>query len=138
MAGAHGRIGDSGEFSSEQPVRRRRFMDSIARVTPGKISMSACAVGSARATLAVAVRYGGHRLVSGSRGRPRVPVYNHRSHHGPLAGAMATVFAMSLLHRTVLDRWEAHRRRSGRRPSGWWPWPRVDHLAGPRRHHRMP
>lgn len=30
----------------------------------------------------------------------------HRSHHGPLAEAMATVFAMSLLHRRVLDRWE--------------------------------
>jgi acyl-CoA oxidase len=70
--------------------------------------MSAGAVGSARATLAVAVRYGGHRLVSGSRGTQPAPVYAHRTHHGPLAGAMATVFAMSLLHRRVLDRWETH------------------------------
>lgn len=106
LGGEHGRIGDDGEFSSVLPNRRRRLLTSIARVTVGKISMSACAVGSARAALAVAVRYGGHRLISGTRTTERVRVIAHRSHHGPLAEAMATVFAMSLLHRKALDRWE--------------------------------
>ncbi|MER8091497.1 acyl-CoA dehydrogenase [Streptomyces sp. NPDC094048] len=107
LGGDHGRIGADGEFSSAVGNRRRRLLTSIGRVTSGKISMSACAVGSARATLAVAVRYGGHRYISGPRGSRRVPVIAHRSHHGPLARAMATVFAMSLLHRRALDRWEA-------------------------------
>ncbi|XMN11614.1 acyl-CoA dehydrogenase [Streptomyces griseobrunneus] len=107
LAGEQGRIGEDGRFTSELANRRRRFLLSIGRVTPGKLSMSACAVGSARVTLAIAVRYAGHRLVSGSRGAQRVPVYAHRTHHGPLAGAMATVFAMSLLHRRALDRWES-------------------------------
>ncbi len=107
LAGEQGRIGADGRFTSELANRRRRFLLSIGRVTPGKLSMSACAVGSARVTLALAIRYAGHRLVSGSRGSCRVPVYAHRSHHGPLAGAMATVFAMSLLHRRALDRWES-------------------------------
>ncbi|MEU8443335.1 acyl-CoA dehydrogenase [Streptomyces microflavus] len=107
LAGGQGRIGEDGRFTSELANRRRRFLLSIGRVTPGKLSMSACAVGSARVTLAIAVRYAGHRLVSGSRGAQRVPVYAHRTHHGPLAGAMATVFAMSLLHRRALDRWES-------------------------------
>ncbi|MEW1612922.1 MULTISPECIES: acyl-CoA dehydrogenase [unclassified Streptomyces] len=107
LAGEHGRIGEDGRFTSELANRRRRFLLSIGRVTPGKLSMSACAVGSARVTLALAIRYAGHRLVSGSRAGRRVPVYAHRTHHGPLAGAMATVFAMSLLHRRVLDRWES-------------------------------
>ncbi|MYT93431.1 acyl-CoA oxidase [Streptomyces sp. SID8359] len=107
LAGEQGRIGADGRFTSRLANRRRRFLLSIGRVTPGKLSMSACAVGSARVTLAIAIRYAGHRLVSGARGAGRVPVYAHRSHHGPLAGAMATVFAMSLLHRRALDRWES-------------------------------
>ncbi|MEI7032265.1 acyl-CoA dehydrogenase [Streptomyces pratensis] len=107
LAGQQGRIGDDGRFTSELTNRRRRFLASIGRVTPGKLSMSAGAVGSARVALAIAVRYAGHRLISGSRASQRVPVYAHRTHHGPLAEAMATVFAMSLLHRRALDRWEA-------------------------------
>ncbi|WP_032766031.1 acyl-CoA dehydrogenase [Streptomyces sp. CNS654] len=107
LAGEHGRIGDGGRFHSEVPNRRRRFLASISRVTPGKLSMSACAVGSARVTLAIAVRYAGHRMISGSRAARRIPVYAHRTHHGPLAGAMATVYAMSLLHRRALDAWES-------------------------------
>ncbi|MYY05680.1 MULTISPECIES: acyl-CoA dehydrogenase [unclassified Streptomyces] len=107
LAGPQGRIDDDGVFRSATEGRRRRFLASIARVVTGRICMSASAVGSARATLAVAVRYGGHRYVSAGRRSPRVPVIAHRSHHGPLAEAMATVFAMSLLHRRVLDRWEA-------------------------------
>ncbi|MEU6633409.1 acyl-CoA dehydrogenase [Streptomyces parvus] len=107
LAGEHGRIGDDGRFHSDVPNRRRRFLASIGRVTPGKLSMSACAVGSARVTLAIAVRYAGHRMISGSRAAPRIPVYAHRTHHGPLAGAMATVYAMSLLHRRALDAWES-------------------------------
>ncbi|MGW0960861.1 acyl-CoA dehydrogenase family protein [Streptomyces gelaticus] len=106
LGGDHGRIGADGEFSSAVDNRRRRFLASIGRVTSGKISMTACAVGCARATLAVAVRYGGHRHISGPRGSQQVPVIAHRSHHGPLASATATVFAMSLLHRRALDRWE--------------------------------
>ncbi|CAM5287834.1 Acyl-CoA dehydrogenase OS=Streptomyces microflavus OX=1919 GN=Smic_01800 PE=3 SV=1 [Streptomyces microflavus] len=74
LAGEQGRIGEDGRFTSELANRRRRFLLSIGRVTPGKLSMSACAVGSARVTLAIAVRYAGHRLVSGSRGAQRVPV----------------------------------------------------------------
>ncbi|MFF9687874.1 acyl-CoA dehydrogenase [Streptomyces sp. NPDC014623] len=114
-----GEEGDSpGEFRTGPGDRRRRFLTSIGRVTPGRISMSACAAGSARATLAVAVRYGGHRLISGGRGKPLVPVNAHRSHHGPLASAMATVFAMSLLYRRAQERWEACTDAGGRTEAG--------------------
>ncbi|MFD6531713.1 acyl-CoA dehydrogenase [Streptomyces sp. NPDC060184] len=107
LTGAQGHVGDGGEFGSALPSRRRRLLVSLARVTPGKLAMSACAVGSARVALAVAVRYAGHRTVAGPRGTGPVAVYAHRTHHGPLAEALAMVFAMSLLHRRALDRWEA-------------------------------
>ncbi|MFE7749686.1 acyl-CoA dehydrogenase [Streptomyces sp. NPDC057428] len=106
--------GTRGEFRTEPGDRRRRFLTSIGRVTPGRVALSACAAGSARATLAVAVRYGGHRFISGSRGARPVPVDAHRTHHGPLASAMATVFAMTLLHRRAHDRWEACTDETGR------------------------
>ncbi len=107
LGGRQGRIDDDGVFRSGTAGRRRRFLASIGRVTTGRICMSASAIGSARATLAIAVRYSGHRYVSGGRALPPLAVIAHRSHHGPLAGAMATVFAMSLLHRRALGRWEA-------------------------------
>ncbi|WP_245703205.1 acyl-CoA dehydrogenase [Streptomyces lushanensis] len=108
LGGAQGRLGADGVFISEQSNRRRRFLTSIGRVTTGKLSMSAGALGGARVALALAVRYGGHRLISGARAADRVPVFAHRSHHGPLVSALATVYAMSLLHRAALDAWVAH------------------------------
>ncbi|MEV0786540.1 acyl-CoA dehydrogenase [Streptomyces sp. NPDC050423] len=107
LGGVQGQVGEDGVFRSGTAGRRRRFLASIARVTTGRICMSASAVGGARTSLAIAVRYSGHRYVSGGRTLPPLAVIAHRSHHGPLAGAMATVFAMSLLHRRALDRWEA-------------------------------
>ncbi|MEE4495672.1 acyl-CoA dehydrogenase family protein [Streptomyces sp. BE230] len=131
LKGAQGRVGDDGVFRSDTEGHRRRFLASIGRVTTGRICMSASAVGTARVTLAVAVRYGGHRFVSGGRSAPPVPVIAHRSHHGPLAEAMATVFAMSLLHRRVLERWEQAAARPAEREAaerlvdiakGWITW----------------
>ncbi|WP_329225503.1 MULTISPECIES: acyl-CoA dehydrogenase [unclassified Streptomyces] len=114
LLGSGEESGDQGEFRTGPGDRRRRFLTSIGRVTPGRVSMSACAAGSARAALAVAVRYGGHRLISGTRGAPPVPVDAHRTHHGPLASAMATVFAMTLLYRRTQERWEARTDEDGR------------------------
>ncbi|MFE3739977.1 acyl-CoA dehydrogenase [Streptomyces sp. NPDC059134] len=110
LGGVRGRLGQvtgDGAFSSAERNRRRRLLVSIGRVNAGKLSMSAGALGGARVALALAVRYGGHRLITGPRASERVPVLAHRSHHGPLTGGLATVFAMTLLHRTVVDAWEA-------------------------------
>ncbi|SCD90573.1 Acyl-coenzyme A oxidase [Streptomyces sp. BpilaLS-43] len=106
LLGTHDGSGAQKDPGRMRAERRRHFLASIGRVVPGRVSMSACAAGSARAALAVAVRYGGHRTISGARGTRQVPVNAHRTHHGPLASALATVFAMSLLHRRALDRWE--------------------------------
>lgn len=127
LAGPQGRIGDDGVFSSAMGNRRRRLLVSMGRVTSGKLFMSACALGSARAVLAVAVRYGGHRYIAGPRGSERVPVLAHRTHHGPLAEAMSTVFAMSLLHRRALARRESGQDREGTErliavAKGWITW----------------
>ncbi|MDX3119064.1 acyl-CoA dehydrogenase [Streptomyces scabiei] len=108
LQGEHGRLDAEGAFTSSLGNRRKRFLTSIARVTAGKLCMSAAAVGASRAALAIAVRYGDQRLVSGSRPGRRVPVNSHRTHHGRLLQAVATTYAMTLLHRSLTAEWARH------------------------------
>lgn len=109
LESAHGRLDPEGRLHSSLGNRRKRFLRSIGRVTMGKLCMSAAAVGATRAALAIAVRYGGHRRVSGPRAGDRIPVNAHRSHHGPLLKGLATAYAMTFLHRSALARWAADR-----------------------------
>ncbi|MFH9402196.1 acyl-CoA dehydrogenase [Streptomyces sp. NPDC017638] len=100
----HGRISADGTLHSVLGNRRKRFLRAIGRVTMGKLCMSGAAVGASRAALAVAVRYGEHRLVSGPRAGQRIPVNAYRSHHGRLLRSVATAYAMTFLHRSVVSR----------------------------------
>lgn len=104
----HGRLGGDGTLSSTLGNRRKRFLRSIGRVTVGKLCMSGAAVGASRAALAIAVRYGEHRHVSGPRAGERIAVNAYRTHHSRLLGALSTAYAMTFLHRSVLSRWGGH------------------------------
>ncbi|MFE1885970.1 acyl-CoA dehydrogenase family protein, partial [Streptomyces diastatochromogenes] len=103
----HGYLDADGRFHSDLGNRRKRFLQSIGRVTMGKLCMSGAAVGATRAALSIAVRYGDHRQVSGPRAGQRIPVNAHRSHHGRLLKGLASAYAMTFLHRSVLARWDA-------------------------------
>ncbi|MEU5536910.1 acyl-CoA dehydrogenase [Streptomyces sp. NPDC020362] len=117
LESAHGRLDADGRLHSSLGNRRKRFLQSIGRVTMGKLCMSGAAVGATRAALAIAVRYGDQRQVSGPRAGQRIPVNAHRSHHGRLLKGLATAYAMTFLHRSVLAQWaEQHAGRdTGRR-----------------------
>ena len=104
LAGDHGRLAEDGTFSSSVDKHRLRFLRSIDRVTPGKLSMSAGAVGLTRTALTVAVRYAHTRQTSGLKGQS-VSLFEHASHRARLLDALADTYAMTLLHRTVLNRW---------------------------------
>ncbi|MET9819697.1 acyl-CoA dehydrogenase [Streptomyces sp. NPDC006355] len=104
----HGRLGADGTFTSTLGSQRKRFLQSIDRVTTGKLCMSAGTLGMARASLVIAVRHAHSRQISGPRRGLRVPLMAHRSHHGRLLHALALAYAMSFLHRSVLARWVGH------------------------------
>ncbi|CAL9667498.1 acyl-CoA dehydrogenase family protein [Streptomyces sp. enrichment culture] len=104
----HGRLDHTGTLTSTLGNPRKRFLHSINRVTTGKLCMSAAAVGATRAALAIAVRHGQHRHVSGPRPGQRIPLNTHRTHHGRLLTALATAYGMTFLHRTATDRWARH------------------------------
>ncbi len=105
LEGDHGRLTAGGDFTGSVDKHRLRFLKSIGRVTEGKLCMSGCSVGPARAAVAIAVRYAHSRHTTGLGMRPTVPLFEHRSHHARLLDALATVYATTLLHRTVLRRW---------------------------------
>ncbi|MFJ6382677.1 acyl-CoA dehydrogenase [Kitasatospora sp. NPDC092039] len=72
--------------------------------------MSASALGATRAALAIAIRYAHHREVTGARPDRKVPLWAHRTHHGPLLEGLATAYAMTALHRATVTRWAEHDR----------------------------
>ncbi|MFI9649034.1 acyl-CoA dehydrogenase [Streptomyces sp. NPDC052040] len=104
----HGRLDRDGTLTSSLGNKRKRLLRSINRVTMGKLCMSAGTLGMARAALAIAVRYSENRLISGPRAGERIPLAAHRSHHGRLLDGLATAYAMTFLHRAVVDRFAAH------------------------------
>ncbi|MEU7650227.1 acyl-CoA dehydrogenase family protein [Streptomyces huasconensis] len=104
----HGRLTPDGRVYSDVGNRRKRFLRSIARVTTGKLCMSAAATGVSRTALAIAVRFAYNRHISGPKAGTRIPLAAHRSHHGRLLYAVATTYAMTFLHRTAVSRWAEH------------------------------
>ncbi|WP_078869441.1 acyl-CoA dehydrogenase [Streptomyces sp. NRRL B-1347] len=104
----HGRLTPEGQLRSDLGNRRKRFLHSIARVTTGKLCMSAAAIGVSRTSLAIATRFAYNRHISGPKAGTRVPLAAHRSHHGRLLCATATTYAMTFLHRATVARWVEH------------------------------
>ncbi|MDI3423706.1 acyl-CoA dehydrogenase family protein [Streptomyces luteolus] len=105
LEGRHGELHPDGTLTSNLGNRRKRVLHSIQRVTAGKLSMSAAAVGASRAALTIAVRYAHARRTSGPRAGQTVPLAAHRSHIGRLLYRLTTAYAMTFLHRETVTRW---------------------------------
>ncbi|WP_240103306.1 acyl-CoA dehydrogenase [Streptomyces sp. MUM 16J] len=108
LGGAHGRVSEDGVFSSEVGSRRLRFLTGISRVTAGKLCMSAAGVGASRLALALATRYAHTRHTAGLTPGRKVPLFAYRGHHARLLEATATLYAATLWHREVVERWARH------------------------------
>ncbi|WP_030595489.1 acyl-CoA dehydrogenase [Streptomyces anulatus] len=106
LQGDHGHLTPGGEFTSELGSPRRRFLQSIGRVTMGKLCMTAHSLGVMRHALDVAMRYAHTRVTSGMTNGQRVPLIAHRGHHTPLLDAVATTYAATLLQRSVVRQWD--------------------------------
>ncbi|MEU6331565.1 acyl-CoA dehydrogenase [Streptomyces sp. NPDC047049] len=103
----HGQLDGDGTFTSKVASHRKRFLRSLARVTPGKLCMTAASCGISRAALTIAVRYAHHRHISAGEGNT-VPIAAHTSHHERLVGRIAVAYAMTMLHRRTLQTWAEH------------------------------
>ncbi|MFI9627903.1 acyl-CoA dehydrogenase [Streptomyces sp. NPDC052042] len=125
----HGRLTPEGVFTSSIGSPRKRFLQSISRVTAGKLCMSAYSLGVTRHALAVAVRHAHTRRTTGVTAGGSVPLFAHRSHHTPLLDAIATTYAATFLHRAAVGRWAratGAEREDGERfaavAKGWITW----------------
>ncbi|MDX2545915.1 acyl-CoA dehydrogenase [Streptomyces sp. WI04-05B] len=101
----HGRLSPDGEFTSDVGSSRIRFLRSVARVTAGKLCMTAASLGMARHALAVAIGYAHTRHIPSGIPGDTIPLIAHRSHHAPLLDAIATTYAATLLHRIAVRQW---------------------------------
>ncbi|MFF9839590.1 acyl-CoA dehydrogenase [Streptomyces sp. NPDC013740] len=108
VQGAHGRMDPEGGVDGAVRSPRRRILHSIGRVTIGKLCMSAAALGGARGALTVAVRYAHTRTISGPVLGERITLAAHRTHQTRLLQGVATTYAMTFLHRAVMERWVTH------------------------------
>ncbi|TPQ24134.1 acyl-CoA dehydrogenase [Streptomyces sporangiiformans] len=104
----HGRLSTDGTLTSNLGNKRKRLLRSINRVTMGKLCMSAGTLGMSRAALAIAVRYAHSRILAGPKAGERIPLAAHRSHHSRLLHALATGYAMTFLHRSMVNRFALH------------------------------
>jgi len=129
LEGDHGRLRD-GVFTSNLSNPRAQLLAAIHRVTPGRLAMTAAAIGCARAALAIAVRYSHYRYISG---RPApVPIAAHRTHAAPLISHLATTYAATLLHRRNVHAYAAtdedrqHTERNISLAKAWVTWAARD------------
>ncbi|WP_326687416.1 MULTISPECIES: acyl-CoA dehydrogenase [unclassified Streptomyces] len=104
LAGDHAELTAEGAFRSPIGSRRRRFLRSIQRVTAGKLCLSAAALGGARASLTIAVRYGHRRHTFAPASRSGVPLFAYRCHQTRLLGAAARAYAATFLLRETTHR----------------------------------
>ncbi|WP_405455424.1 acyl-CoA dehydrogenase family protein [Streptomyces sp. NBC_00101] len=105
LQGDHGRLTPDGVFTSSLGSPRRRFLQSIGRVTMGKLCMTAHSLGVMRHAVDVSMRYAHTRITSGMTNGQRVPLIAHRGHHASLLDAVATTYAATLLQRSVVQQW---------------------------------
>ncbi len=106
LQGDHGRLGPDGRLISSLKAHRKRFLQSIGRVTAGKLCMSAYSLGVTRHALRAALGYADQRYTSGMTKGQRVPLLAYRSHHAPLLAGLATTYAATMLHRSTVRRWD--------------------------------
>ena len=138
LTGQHGRVAANGEFTGAVDTRRRRFLRSIGRVTVGKLSMSAGAIGLARTALPSPSATRPPRHISGPRvGSPCRCSITQPPHR--LLAALADTYADDPAAPVRAE--PVGTARSGR-PGGRRPASRrregLDHLAGSRGRGRVP
>lgn len=96
LSGAMGEIDAEGNFTSRIPNPRRRFLRTMSRIYPGRLCVSSAAMGAARASVYLAVRFSTNRLTN-APGRNDLPVMAYASHAGDVCHALARAFAMTAL-----------------------------------------
>jgi acyl-CoA oxidase len=101
LSGEHSTLSADGRFHSDLGNRRQRFLQSIKRVTTGKLCLSAAGIGQMRAVLAIAVRYAHQRRTFAPTGTATVPMFDYRCNQTRLLSALATAYAATFLLREI-------------------------------------
>jgi acyl-CoA oxidase len=96
LLGGMAEITEDGAFKPKVGNARARFLQAMSRIVPGRLCVASAAVGMARASVYIALRYAQNRLTNGP-GADGVPVIDYRSHQLATFTALAKAYAMTLL-----------------------------------------
>ncbi|WP_255501192.1 acyl-CoA dehydrogenase [Mitsuaria sp. WAJ17] len=89
-------VGEDGQLHLKSNNSRTRFLSSMSRIVPGRLCVASAGLGSARASVYLALKYAGRRLTN-FPAQGDAPIIAYRSHHGPLFRALANGVGMTAL-----------------------------------------
>lgn len=104
----YGRVAPGGVYSSPIDSPGRRFFTMIGTLVQGRVSLDGASVVAGKAALTIAIRYASQRrqFDDGSGSGEKV-LLDYELHQRRLLPRLATVYAMSFAHETLLDKFDA-------------------------------